>query len=175
MKRFVLAVLFCGVTIISLFAQASITRFAVVDMNRVVAAFTDRSPEAKAFTEKRDSVEAEIVRQNKELQELNAKLTEARENGNQSQIRNLENQVRTKTQTLQIYIKTNIEELEKERAMLLSNEAFMSQVTGIIRAVAESEGYSMVLSKTEGAGILWYSPSVDITSKVIERIRSGRR
>jgi outer membrane protein len=38
--------------------------------------------------------------------------------------------------------------------------------------VAESEGYSMVLSK-EGAGILWYSPSVDITNKVIERIRTG--
>jgi outer membrane protein len=34
--------------------------------------------------------------------------------------------------------------------------------------VAESEGYSMVLSKTDAKGILWYSPSVDITDKVIQ-------
>ena len=174
MKRFVLSVLFLGAVLVSLSAQASITRFAVVDLNRVAAAYADRSPDAKAFTERRDRVQTEIDKQNKELQELTAKLEEAKENENQSQVRSLENQIRTKSQTLQTYIKNNFAELEKERERLFSNNAFMTQITAIIRSVAESEGVSMVLSR-DNPGVLWYSPSVDITNKVIERIRAARR
>ena len=170
MKRLIMIILCIGI-IVSLSAQATITRFAVVDLNRVVAAFADRSPEAKAFNERRDKIQAEIDKQNKELQELNARLEEARDNENQNQIKTLENQIKSKTQSLETYIKTNFAALEKERDRLLKNEAFMNQILAVIRAVAESEGYSMVLSKAEGSGILWYSPSVDITSRVIERIR----
>ena len=175
MKRFILAVLFFGTVLFSVSAQASITRFAIVDLNRIAAAFTDQSPEAKAFIEKRNMVQAEIDKQSKEIQELNVKLNEAKESGNQNQIRTLEGQIRTKTQALQAYIKNNYTELEKEQEQLFTNEAFLKQLTGFIRAVAESEGYSLVISKAESSGILWYSPSVDITNKVIERIRSTRR
>jgi len=173
MKRFILAVLLLAGFLVSLSAQASITRFAVVDMNRVSAAFADQSPESKAFAEKRDRVQEEIDRQNKELQELNAKLKDAQDHGNNNQVRTLENQIRTKTQSLQNYIKTSFADLEKERERLLKNDTFSAQVNAIIKAVAESEGYSMVLSKTEGSVILWSSPSVDITNKVIERLRSA--
>ena len=175
MKRSIFLIVFCAGILVSLSAQASITRFAVVDMNRVMAAFADRSPEAKAFNEKRDKVQAEIEKQNKELQELTAKLAEAQESGNQSQIKNLENQIKTKTQNLQTYIKNNFAELERDRERLMKNDTFMNQILAVVRAVAESEGFSMVLNRTENSGILWYSPSVDITNKVIERIRSGRR
>ena len=175
MKRFIFACLFCTVVLFSLSAQASITRFAVVDMNRVISVYAGQTPEFKAFTEKRDRVQAEIEKQNKELQELNAKLAEAQEKGNKSQIKNLGNQVQAKTQALQTYIKNNFAELEKEQERIFKNEAFMTRLIGIIRAVAESEGFSMVLSKTEGSGILWFSPSVDITNKVIERLRGVRR
>ena len=174
MKRFVFAILFCGIFSGLVSAQATITRFAVVDMNRVASAYASQSPEFRAFTEKRDKVQAEIEKQNKELQELNVRLAEAQENENKSQIRNLENQVRTKTQVLQTYIKNNFAELEAEQDRLLNNEAFKTQLTNIIRAVAESEGISMVLRKDDPA-ILWNSPSVDITSKVLERVRSIRR
>ena len=173
MKRKILAiVLFAGI-LVSLSAQASITRFAVVDMGRVAAAYAERSPDAKAFVEKRDRIQAEIEKQNQELQDLNAKLAEAQEQGKKDQVRTLENQIRSKTQSLQTYIKNSFADLEKDRDKLLSNTDFSTQVTSIIRVVAESEGYSMVLNKSEGSAILWYSPSVDITNKVIERIRSS--
>ena len=175
MKRFIFSALLCWGVVFSLSAQASITRFAVVDMNRITEAFADQLPEIKVFKEKRDKIQAEIDKQGKELQELNVKLAEAKESGNQNQIRNLENQIRTKTQNLQTYIKNNFAELEKERERLLKNEALMNQILPIVRSVAESEGYSMVLSRTEGSGIIWYSPAVDITNKVIEKIRSGGR
>ena len=154
-------------------AQASITRFAVVDMNRILAIYTDRMPEFRAFAEKREKFQAEVEMQTNELQELQAKLAEAQENGNKSQINNLEKQVQAKTQALQTYVTKNMAELEKEREQLLKNQALMNQINGIIRAVAESEGVSMVLAK-DNPGVIWYSPSVDITNKVIERIRTRR-
>ena len=172
MKRFILTALPLIGFVISLSAQASITRFAVIDMSRVAAAFADQSTEAKAFNEKRDRVQAEIDKQNKELQELNSKLTEAQEEGKRDMERTLENQIRTKTQSLQTYIKNSFADLERERNRLLKNDTFMAQINTVIKSIAESEGCSMVLSK-DGQGILWYSPSVDITNKVIERIRSG--
>ncbi|MCL1928425.1 MAG: OmpH family outer membrane protein [Treponema sp.] len=170
MKRLIMIILFIGI-IFSLSAQAPITRFAVVDLNRVAAAFADRSPDAQAFNEKRDKIQAEIDKQNKELQELNARLEEARVNENPNQIKTLENQIKSKTQAIETYIKNNFAALDKERDRLLKNEAFMNQILTLIRTVAESEGCSMVFSKEESSGILWYSLSVDITNKVIERIR----
>ena len=174
MKKIVLVILMCGIFLVSLSAQATITRFAVVDMNRVASVYAGQSPEFRAFAEKRDKIQAEMDKQNKELQELNARLAEAQEKENQKEIKNLENQIRTKTQTLQTYIRNNFAELEKEQERLLNNEAFQTQLTNIIRGVAESEGFSMVLRKDNPA-ILWSSPSVDITNKVIERIRGVRR
>ena len=174
MKRLFFTLLLFGVVFTSLSAQASITRFAVVDMGRVATAYADQLPEAKAFTEKRDKVQAEIEKQNKELQELKAKLAEAQGSGNQNQIRTLENQVKAKEQSLQNYIRNNFADLERERERFMKNDSVMNQITSIVRAVAESEGCSMVFSK-DTPGILWYSPSVDITNKVIERIRASRR
>jgi outer membrane protein len=174
MKRIIIAgLLFWGI-VFSLSAQQSITRFAVVDINRVTAAFVEQNPAAREFNEKSARIQGEIDRLNAELQELNAKLAEAKENERRDQIRTLENQIKTKTQAIQNYIKTTFADLERERERVTRSDAFITQLTSILRAVAESEGYSMILSKQDGSGILWYSPSVDITNRVIERIRSRR-
>ena len=42
-----------------------------------------------------------------------------------------------------------------------------------IRKISEADGYSMVLSLQEGNSIIWYSPTVDITDKVIRSMISG--
>ena len=172
MKRFFAAALLFGAALVSLSAQASLTRFAVVDMNRVVSAFAGQSDSTKALAEKAERVQAEINRRSEELTELNNRLIEAQEQGRREQARTLENQIRTKTQDFQNYLNRSNAELARDQEQLLSSEAFVSQLRNIIRLVAESEGYTMVLNK-DMAGILWYSPSVDITNRVVERIRSS--
>lgn len=171
MKRFMLAPALWGLAAL-LSAQQSITRFAVVDMNRVFSAFAEQSSEAKAYNEKRNKVQADIEKMNQELQDLNAKLEEARAAEKKDQIRSLENQIRAKVQSTKNYIDTHYAELERDRERLSRNESFSSQLNTVLRQVAESEGYSMILDKRDTV-ILWQSPSVDITNKVIERIRSG--
>jgi outer membrane protein len=159
--------------IVGLSAQQSITRFAVVDMNRVLTAYASRAEGAKEFNEKSARIQAQIEKLNAELQELTAKLEAAQEEEKTRDIKSLETQVASKTKAIQDYVQSSFAELERDRAKLTQNDAFLTQLNTILRIVAESEGYSMVLSKQEGSGILWYSPSVDITNKVIERIRTG--
>ena len=151
-------------------AQATITRFGVVDMNRVMALFTGHAA-VKAFTEKREAAHAEIERQNRDLQALAARLEEARAARNNAAARSLEQELTAKTQAAKDYVTAITAELEKEREKL-QPKANMAQVTEAIRIVAEGEGMSMVLAR-EGARVLWCSPSVDITNKVIQRL-SGR-
>ena len=170
MKRFFALVLFFEIFAVSLYAQTTITRFAVVDMDRIISTFIDPAA-LKAHNEKRDLIQAEIERQNQELQELKIKLEEAKENKDTNQIRTLENEIRTKTQAAKDYSNTKTAELEKdqEQPQLKVTKA---QITDAIRIVAAADGCSVVIAKD--AGVLWHSSSVDITARVIQRL-SGRR
>jgi outer membrane protein len=180
MKRLILLVVFWGGLAGSLpaqaviTAQAAITRLAVVDMNRIIAAFTDPAA-VKLFNEKKDRIQAEIVRLNEELQQLSAMLKEeeAREKKNNRLIGSLENEMSAKTQAVKSYIETMTAELEKDREQL-QKRVNMIQINNAIRTVAEMDGYSMVFTR-DGEGVLWYSPSVDITVKVLNRLSGNTR
>jgi outer membrane protein len=62
--------------------------------------------------------------------------------------------------------------LEDQKKKLSQSSGFLEQVYDEIRFIAESEGYSMVLNLKENTGILWYSPTVDITDKLIQNLRT---
>jgi len=175
MKRIVLvSALLCGM-IFSLFAQHNpITKVAVVDVSRIIQTFVGTVDDAKTYVEKRDRVQAEINRLNKELQELNAKLNEANKGEDKDLIHDLERQFDAKRREIQLYITSSQAELERDLGKVTGNSTFMTQLNNALRYVAESEGYSIVLSKQEATGILWASPSVDITNKVIQRLQSKR-
>ncbi|MCL1812042.1 MAG: OmpH family outer membrane protein [Treponema sp.] len=177
MKRFIFMIVFCCGLLFSLSAQRVVTKVAVVDMNQVVSIAAEKFPELKAFNEKQEKLRTETDKHNKEMEELTAKFSETKESGNQSQIKNLENQIRTKVQNFQNYYSKTKTELEREREQIMTrNSEVMSWITGIIRSVAISEGCSIVINRDNPA-ILWSSPDpeVDITRKVVERVRSTRR
>jgi outer membrane protein len=170
MKRIVIVLLLSAGILPALRAQQTITRFAVVDMNRIMTAF---GVSGKTFTEKSAAVQAEIDRRNAELQNLKAQMEAAQAENKRNLIRKLETEIKTKAKDTQDYIQTNFAALEKERTTTLSDD-MLRRLNTALRVVAESEGYSMILSKQEGSGILWYSPSVDITNKVVAYLRTGK-
>ncbi|MCR4789731.1 MAG: OmpH family outer membrane protein [Treponemataceae bacterium] len=53
-----------------------------------------------------------------------------------------------------------------------TSDTFYSRLYDILGRIAEAEGYSMILSLQQANTILWYSPSVDITDKVIKSLTS---
>ena len=61
-------------------------------------------------------------------------------------------------------------ELEKLRKNLSNSNTFYQQLYKVISHIAESDGYTLILSLQQANGILWYSPTVDITEKVIAEL-----
>ena len=171
MKKFLLFFLiYLG---LSMTIQAQqLTRFAVVDLPRVYIAFFSESRAVRDFEDQSARVQAEIDRMTAEIQNLRVSQVNARAQGNNEQALRFETEINRRSDYLREYYRTMTEELERIKNGLSQSGTFLDQVYDEIRYVAESEGYSMVLNMRENTGILWYSPTVDITDRVIQNLRN---
>jgi outer membrane protein len=154
---------------LSLGAQ-QLTRFAVVDLPRVYVSFFRESRAVREFEERSARVQTEIDRMNAEIQTLRTNQINAEFQGNAEQALRLESEINRKSDYLKEYYQLKTAELESQKAKLSQSGSFLEQVYDEIRFIAESEGYSMVLNLNENTGILWYSPTVDITDKLIQNL-----
>lgn len=171
MKRIIVFVCVLASGFFSLEAQ-QITKFAVVDLPRVYTSFFRDSRAVRDFEARSTRVQAEIDKMNDEILTLKSQLLDAQSQNDNTRILRLENDIYQKSEFLQQYYQTKTEELEMQRKRLANSNVFYQQVHDEIRIIAESEGYSMVLSLKDNKGILWYSPTVDITDTVIANLLS---
>lgn len=165
-KVFLLCIMALCVAGTKVFAQ-QITKFAVVDTDRIYQSYYKNSSQLKNYENKKNEVQKEIDRRTDELQKLRqTKLTydKAGDTENSAQI---QADITKKTQSLTDYINAKNIELENLKKNLQKNDAFYQKLYASIARIAEKNGYSMVLSLQDTASILWYSNSVDITNEVI--------
>ncbi len=78
-----------------------------------------------------------------------------------------QNELRSKAAALKTYKDSKEKELANLKKSLSQNDEFYKKLNSTIRRIAENEGLSMILNVDKNQFILWYSPSVDITDKVI--------
>ena len=157
-------------------AQAQqLTRFAVVDLPRVYMAFFSESRAVRDFEARSAQVQSEIDRMTNEIQNLRVNMVNAQAQGNNEQALRLEAEINRRSDFLREYYQTRTAELETMRRNLTQSGSFLNQVNDEIRFVAESEGFSMVINLRENTGILWYSPTVDITDRLIQRLMERSR
>ena len=175
MKRVLLLFLICLGMGLKADAQ-QLTRFAVVDLPKVYVAFFRESRAVRDFEERSARVQSEIDRMTAEIQNMRINMVNAQAQGNNEQALRLESEINRRSDFLKEYYKTKTAELESIKNRLTQSGSFLEQVYDEIRFIAESEGYSMVLNLKENTGILWYSPTVDITDKLIKNLvdKSGR-
>jgi outer membrane protein len=173
MKKTVLLLAACFLTT-SLYSQ-QLTRFAVVDLPKVYTAFFRDSRSVREFEERSANVQAEIDKMTREIQELRSKRIDLVNRGDQTGALRLESEIYSKQEFLKEYYTVKTAELEDQRRKLAQSDSFLEQVYAEIRSIAEGEGYSMVLNLKESTGIIWYSPTVDITDKVIQNLVNRTR
>ena len=157
----------CGV----LGAQ-QLTRFAVIDLPKVYMAFFRESRAVRDFEERSSRVQSDIDRMTAEIQVIKINQVNAQAAGNMEQALRLETEVNRRSEFLKEYYRTKTAELESQRTRLMQSDSFLEQVYDEIRYIAESEGYTMVLNLKDNTGILWYSPTIDITDKLINNLLS---
>jgi len=172
MRRIVLAAALAVVSAAALPAQ-QLTRFAVVDLARVYAAFFMQSAPVRQLEADAAAVQAEVDRMTREIQAMQGARLDALAAENHAQALRLENDIRSRTEFLREFHSVRTAELEYRRRTLAQTDEFFGQIQGEIRAIAESEGFAMVLNLGNTPGILWFSPIVDITDRLIQRL-TGR-
>jgi len=170
--------LLCGVAALVAPARASaeqLTTVAVVDLSKVTTAFFAESQAVRDLKKKADDLRAEIAQQQNDIQQLQQQKLAADQRGDRSTSLQLEDQINKKKDFLQEFRRIKQDELNRQQKNLLqSNSAFYSQMYTAVSYVAESLGYSVVLD-ISNPNLLWWSPTVDITNQVIDRLRSNNQ
>ncbi|MCQ2593487.1 MAG: OmpH family outer membrane protein, partial [Treponema sp.] len=90
--------------------------------------------------------------------------------GNESQMLRTEAEITRKKDYLTEYTNAKNVELESMLKSLENSDDFYKKLYDTLAKIAESGGYSMILSLQESNAILWYSNSVDITDQVISNL-----
>jgi outer membrane protein len=173
MKKIMLLLVF-GV-LGTLAGAQQLTRFAVVDLPRVYTSFFRDSRAVREFEERSARVQADIDKYTLEIQQLKSRQASAQVEGRDADALQLDGEIYRKSEYLRNYYETKTAELEDQRKRLSQSDSFLEQVYNELQLIAESEGYTMVLNLKGTNAILWYSPTVDITAKVIESLRAKAR
>ena len=167
-KRFfaLIGVLFFMATGSGLYAQ-QITKFGVVDTAKVYNAYFRNSAPVRNYEKKKSEFQEEINKYTDELQKLQLKKLEYEKADNDAQAQRVQAEISKKSEFLVEYTNAKNIELESIQKSLQSSDAFYKKLYESLAKIAESGGYSMILSLQQANAILWYSSSVDITEQVI--------
>ena len=147
-----------------------ITRFGVVDTAKVYNAYFRNSAPVRNYEKKKTEFQAEINKKTEELRSLQEKKLEYENAGNDVQVLRIESEITKKKDYLTEYTNAKNVELESLQKSLRSSDEFYKKLYNTLEKIAESGGYSMILSLQDDNAILWYSSSVDITNQVISEL-----
>ena len=144
-----------------------ITKFGVVDTNKVYSAYFRNSAPIRNYEKKKAEFQEEINKRTEELRQLQQKKQDFEAKGNDTQALRTEAEITKKKDYLTEYTNAKNVELESMLKSLQNSDEFYKKLYSTLSKIAESGGYSMILSLQESNAILWYSSSVDITDQVI--------
>ncbi|GAB1482853.1 OmpH family outer membrane protein [Treponema sp.] len=171
MKRISIALIALSFCILPSSAQ-QLTRFAVVDLPKVYTVFYRDSKVVRDFEERSARVQSEIDRMSAEVQSLQAAKLDADAAGDHDRALRLETDLYKKSDFLREYYRVKTAELEDQKKKMSQSNSFLQQVYDEIKLVAESEGLWLELwaNSSGSSSILWYSPTVDVTDKIIQNL-----
>ena len=172
MKKKLICVLVCLFVFLGVSFAQTMTRFGVVDTARVYSTYFRDSAAVRNYEQKKAEFQKRINEKTEELKTLNQKLIDLKEKGDDAAAMKIEAEITKKADYLAEFANAKNTELESIKRRIEKSDSFYSSLYDVIGRIAESEGYSMILSLQQANSILWYSPSVDITDKVISGLSS---
>lgn len=168
-KKLIFIFVFFAISLVASFSQ-QITRFGVVDTSRVYNAYFRNSAAVRNYDARRAEYQQEIQKLTDELRGIQNQRVEAQRNNDFTTVSRLDAEITRRTDFLREYTNAKNVELESMQRSLKTSDEFYQRLYSTLSRIAESGGYSMILSLQQSIGILWYSNSVDVTDQVIEAL-----
>ncbi len=151
-----------------------ITRIAVVDLQKIIMSYAKDGAGLREFEAKKAQIQTEIDRMGEEIKKLQAQKVEAERAGDKQSALRFESELYRKTEFLKEYVRTKQAELDDQAKKLGASNQFVQQVYTQIQSIAETEGFSLVINLKSAdsvvSAVVWYSPMIDITDKVIQAL-----
>jgi Skp family chaperone for outer membrane proteins len=151
-----------------------ITRIAVVDLSKVIAAYSKDAQSVKDFEQKKAQVQAEIDKMSADIMRLMAQKADADKGGDSVSSLKYRDEIGKRSKALTDFVSAKQTELDADAKKLAATDLFSQELYRQIQNVAQTEGYSLVLNLKSGDSVmnsvLWYSPMIDITADVIQAL-----
>jgi outer membrane protein len=169
-------ILVMAAAMVAMAAQAAmgqqITRIAVLDVPKILQSVSPGDVLVQSFEQKKVQVQNEIDRMEREISRLTEQKSTADRLGDVANSSKFQAQINERTKAYWAYVLPKKAELDEEANRINDKNPLMLQVMRTIREIAETEGYSLVInlkaSSSVSSSILWFSPMIDITDKVIQ-------
>lgn len=173
MKRLFFSLLIVFIFLIALPAGAEqITKVAVLDYTRILSAFYADSAESRRIEEMKTVFAEEVRRLQAEIQDLEERKLDAENRGNSRDALDLDSRIQDKKQYYQEYVRVRGNQIQQASVNLGSSTGLAQEISREIQYVAESNGFSLVLKRSD-PNLLWWSYEVDITDLVLQRLMSA--
>jgi len=167
-KRIVLA--FVLVLFVTAFVSAEqLTTIGIIDISKVYNAFYRESQGVREFEQQKKEYQSEIDMHVNNLNDLKDRRARAAQRGDQQTVDQLDKEIFQKTQFIEDLTRRRREQLQQKQSQLITND-FLKKLQQAIVFVAESQGYTIVM-RTDAPSLQWWSPTVDISDLVLERLR----
>ena len=156
---------------LAVYAQQQIPKIGIIDYTRIVQRMMpsmDQLQEVKnikqSIEDETAAIETEISALEKEREDIVARshYSDATEE--------IDEQISSLRYYLQQFVEEKNRELEEKKALVPDTAEIISKIVNQIQYVAESEGYSIIFDSKD-KNIIWWTHSVDITDKVMRRLR----
>ncbi len=171
MKNKLIVALFVLLSIIVSGAPADqFTQIGIIDLSEIISNYFRESRAYRELEEMRSEFEDDRQRITDEIEQLEERKLDAENRGDESTVLQLEDEIFEKKEYLQEYTRIKYNQIKKKQESLLESSSFLGEILKEVQYIAESEGYSIVL-RAKDPNIVWWSQAVDITDKVLERLR----
>lgn len=169
MKRTLLFILVISSLFVIPLSAEQITKVAVLDYSRILSSFYAESAEARRIEELKASFAEEVRKLQAEIQSLEERKLDAQDDGNSRDALELDSRIQERRTQYQEYVRVRGNQIRVAEANLASSSALAQEILKEIQYVAETNGYSIVLKRSD-PNLLWWNYEVDITDLVLKRL-----
>ncbi len=168
MKKRVLVILFLFLIV---FVNAEqLTKIGVVDISKIYKSYYKESSSMRDIEKMQKELKTTLEKIQVEIDDLLLKKAEADKNDNRTDVLKYEDLIDKQIKYKKQYNKTMVKKIRAKESSLYKNSKTAVKIYKTIEYIAESEGYSLIFKKTD-SDLIWYNQEVDITDKVLERLK----
>ena len=147
-----------------------LSKVGVVNFNTIYSVFFKESSAWRQIDKIEEDYNNYIADKTNQLEQLREMKLEAENADDNAKALRLDNEIYQLQEHLKEYHQVMTSRIEKETNKLGQSTDFASDIIEALQFIAESEGFTIILDEKDPQ-LLWYSREVDITEKVLDRLR----